>query len=100
MGDCVLPIPTRLKDFHVLREKLGKIYGEEYDIPGTPYIRHIDLAGGGLCAQAVCFMATLLLHRYARGVYGLADITILAKKERPREYTAGGNNRELYMPGR
>lgn len=87
IGDCVLQPPAGFSDdkYHVLRTELGKVYGEminkrEDDILGTPYMKHIPLSGGGLCAQAVCFMATVLLHQYARGVFGLAEITALAEK--------------------
>jgi hypothetical protein len=41
-------------------------------------MQHIPLAGGGMCAQAAGFMATVIMHEQARGVYGLAEITRLA----------------------
>ena len=92
-GDCILPVPDRLKDiFYILEQKLGKIYGEPSEILGTPYIRHIDMAGGGLCAQAACFIATLLLHNYANGIYGIADITAIASGIVKRELVLSGLN--------
>ena len=92
-GDCILPVPDRIEDiYYVLKKKLGIIYGEPLDILGTPYIRHIDMAGGGLCAQAACFIATLLLNNYANGIFGIADITTIASGIRRRELILSGLN--------
>lgn len=81
---------TRDGRFHVLKARLGFAYGEEENTAGTPYVSHIPLSGGGLCAQAVCFMASALLSDDAKGVYGVADVTALA---------AGDDTRELLLTG-
>ena len=76
-------VPTyRHRDYYVTTTRLACAYGEELDrekeIAGVPYVQHIHL-GGGLCAQAVCFAATALLHEFASGVYGVSEITALAQ---------------------
>lgn len=76
VADSVLCIPG-MNRYHILTVELGEVNGEGEEIIGTPYIRHIPLAGG-MCAQAVCFIATSLLHSYARGVHSIPDITALA----------------------
>jgi len=91
IGDSVLPIPERYKkDCHVVSKKLGIAYGEDQDVSGTCYLQHIQLSGGGLCAQAVCFMATTLLMDHAQGVFGIADVTSLGEKSPPRELIMSG----------
>jgi len=82
IADSVIQPPSRLRDsFHIILSQLSELYGKTdagLDYSGTPYIKHIRLSGGGLCAQAVCFMATLLMLREASAVYGIAEITQLA----------------------
>lgn len=82
----------------VLTAPLGRAYGEcgwleQREIQGTPFVRQI-LLGGGMCAQAACFMATALLHEYAVGVHGVSEITALADGDvadgRPTELPIGG----------
>jgi hypothetical protein len=79
LADCFLQSPAHLNDFHIITTDLGTAYGEvEYkadNYRGVPYVQHIVMAGGGLCAQATCFMAAALLHEYAAKVSGLAEIT-------------------------
>ncbi len=88
LADAVLATPPSFaKEFHVLEAALGLVYGDchdpekEDDVVGTPYTRHIKLTGGGLCAQAACFMCATLLHRFAKAIHGVAEFTTLAKKE-------------------
>lgn len=89
IGDSVLVHRGKRDDF-MLTSELGRAYGEGRDIRGTPYVKHIPLAGGGLCAQAVCFMATALLHRFAVGVYGVAEITALVTQDDSDEFRLSG----------
>lgn len=78
IADGLFPPRVGLEEYHILQAKLGRAYGEDSDTQTTPFVRHISLSGGGLCAQATCFMATALLHDYAKGVFGLAEVTALA----------------------
>jgi hypothetical protein len=95
IGDSILATPTRFSlKYKVLERNLGRLYGEKdaegKPLRGTPYIRHIPLSGGGLCAQAVCFMATLLQYEHATGVFGIAEITKLAFDPKLREIPITG----------
>jgi len=99
IADCVLPPTAAPTGYHVLTAPLGRVYGEidtgpveapiREDVRGVPFLKHMRL-GGGMCAQAVCFMATLLMHDDANGVHGVADITALA---------GGGMDEELPLAG-
>ncbi|MEM7011128.1 MAG: TIM barrel protein [Verrucomicrobiota bacterium] len=94
IADCLLQPPRRLNgDWKVLRADLGREYGEASnagELLGTPYVKHIPLVGGGLCAQAVCFMATALLHEHAKGIYGLLEVTALAQRDEIAASELGG----------
>ena len=92
IGDCVLTAPDRFRDYHILQTNLGKLYGHKEDITGTPYLKHICLSGGGLCAQAVCFIASTLLHKHVQSVHGIADITTLAAENPNQELVLRGLN--------
>ena len=88
IADCLLKPPARFNPakYTILTTVLDVAYGERLrsDVNlmffGTPYVKHIDLAGG-VCAESACFMATALLHKHSKGVYGLAEITVFANKE-------------------
>jgi sugar phosphate isomerase/epimerase len=97
IADSFLPIPELLADhFEHCSCDLGSAYGEsEITYSGSPFMKHINLAGGGLCAQAVCFMATVLHYRHAARVHGLVEITYWATSteplpEMPREILING----------
>ena len=94
IADCLLQHPKRLGvGWNVLRADLGREYGEAStagEFLGTPYVKHIPLVGGGLCAQAVCFMATALLHEHARAIYGLLEVTALAQRDEIAKSELGG----------
>ena len=79
IGDCLLQLPKRHRldsdSWRVLQVDLGREYGEtleEGKFLGTPYLKHIPLTGGGLCAQANCFhgdsVALSLRKRHSRVV--------------------------------
>jgi hypothetical protein len=69
------------KGWHILIAPLGKACGEinsgEADKNFTPYVKHIE-PGGGMCAQAACFMATALHASLAPPIHGLPEITTIA----------------------
>lgn len=73
------PSDRVLSRFNVLTVELGRAYGEERPIEGTPFVRLMPL-GGGLCAQASCFMATLLCHDYVSRLVAIAEITAQARR--------------------
>lgn len=90
IADCLLQPPKRLgPGWRVLTANLGREYGEK-PFAGTPYVRHIPLVGGGLCAQAVCFMATAILNEHASGIHGLLEVTALAQRKEIAESELGG----------
>jgi sugar phosphate isomerase/epimerase len=92
IADSLLQKPSHMDGWHVLTAPLGEVYGEDPSVEGTPYVRHIPLSGGGLCAQAVCFLATTLLHEQAQGVYGVAEVTALAVGDEKQELLLRGLN--------
>lgn len=98
IADCLLPKPIDCASYRILSQPLGFAYGEEgsrnQDFSGTPYVKSIDI-GGGLCVQAVCYMATMVLYRYASTVHGLAEITALAHQSRQLRFSVAG----LRFPG-
>ena len=86
IGDSLLVPPARLRErFHILTVNLGHAYGEGQSIDGTPFMQHIRFSGGGMCAQAACFMAAALLHEAEPDdagsplplVHGVADVTAI-----------------------
>ena len=85
VADSYLRLPARFRErgYRALEVDLSVAYGERdpdqgRSFPATPYMRHIKLAGGGMCAQACCFMANCVLVEHSRHVAGLAEITALA----------------------
>lgn len=93
IADCLLHVPEHLKNYHVLSAKLGAPYGETpssaRNFAATPYMMNISL-GGGICAQAVCFMASVILHEFTTGVFGLAEVSAMAANERLSEVNLSG----------
>ncbi|MCA9191094.1 MAG: hypothetical protein KDB03_05020 [Planctomycetales bacterium] len=80
LADSLLrPRSDLAQQYQFLTAELGTSYGES-PFQGTPFVQHISL-GGGLCAQAACFMATCLLYEHAGAIQGIPQIThSLAKK--------------------
>ena len=88
IGDSILRIPEKFNEdeWHVLTlpPEITTYYGDEFlarnSVLGdrtVPFLRHVDIAGGGLCAQACCFMATLLTHRWAKQIVSIPEISYL-----------------------
>ncbi len=90
IADAFLPIPQSLQHFSIIKTQLAAAYGETFDVAdkysGSVYLKHIALAGGGLCAQAVCFMAAAHLHGFAESIQGLLEITHYATNVDLRTY--------------
>lgn len=86
VADSVFTVPPWLKggDCHVMETALGVAYGEEDrsdtapKMKGLPFMNHIRLAGGGLCAQAACFICAAILNEHATALHNLAEITLKA----------------------
>jgi sugar phosphate isomerase/epimerase len=80
IADCFLKFANRNDEFILLEVPLGIHYGEcqtkELDFNGTPYVQGTSLSG--MCAQAVCFMANSILIEHARGLFGIAEISVIA----------------------
>lgn len=82
VADSYLTLPKRLaNDYIPLTQSLTRAYGEldadEQNL-GTPFIQHLNLACG-LCAQAAWYMALVMMEQYAKGIYGIAEITAIAQ---------------------
>lgn len=99
IADSLLVEPRRLTRYRLSyldasSAKLAEAYseGERFDASLIrkllPYTNTMDL-GGGLCAQAVIFMATAVLAKYAKSVHGIAEITALAHDWQCRELALG-----------
>jgi hypothetical protein len=79
IADSVLEPPKDLLNagFRFLTVDLSAAYGEPLPFQGVPFVNHIR-HGGGMCAQAACFMALSMMHDRVRPLGGMADITLLA----------------------
>jgi hypothetical protein len=79
VADSVFPLPGWLgrEGYKALSGEFGRAYGEGKRIVGTPFLQHTPL-GGGLCAQAACFMLIAIQERLVNSVPGIAEITALA----------------------
>lgn len=77
LADGFLNPQIAYPDYITITTSLAAQYGEEGPERGVPFVTHFPI-GGGLCAQAICFQATLLRYRNARSVYGVSEITLLA----------------------
>ncbi len=79
IADSVIRLPRRLRDegFEAIECNIGYAYGEgpwNEGIRGTPYLQHTPL-GGGLCAQATCFIASVICHRNIQTIFTIPEIT-------------------------
>jgi hypothetical protein len=81
IADGLLQVPSRYDatNTRFIKTPLYHVYGESLRRTecGVPYVKTVAF-GGGLCAQACCYMASALLHEDTQGVYGLGEITALA----------------------
>jgi hypothetical protein len=82
------PLDLRREGFRFLTVDLSAAYGERESFDGVPFVTFIR--HGGLCAQASCFMVMAVLHGLVYPIGGVADVTVLAK----REQLAAGISRE------
>lgn len=75
IGDCILAIPSTMENngWFVIRTKLGALFGEESDWDCLPFIRSDDQISGE-CTHAICYMATLILHKHVSAAYGMAEM--------------------------
>lgn len=104
IADCLLRLPDRLvrHNFFCIEidsSKLFRTYTEEMpatdedkelnECTFTPYVKSIRL-GGGQCAQAACFVATMCLSTYAKSLCGISEITAYAHNEKCMELSLSG----------
>lgn len=86
LADSIIGIPPWTKEtgteYDILTTNLAPWYAESSPMEATSFVTHFPV-GGGMCAQAVCFMVSSLLHEHARGVYGVAEVTSLANERQP-----------------
>ncbi len=61
--------------YQFLTAHLGNEFGESFDGPLVPFVTHLNV-GGGLCAQASCFMSLCLSE--CDQILGISEITKLA----------------------
>lgn len=80
IADSLLTPPEDLRraGYRFLTTKLGLAYGERSNTEGVPFVTHMRF-GGGLCAQAACFMVLAILSDRAFPIYGVAEITARAQ---------------------
>ena len=89
-ADAFLRLPRRFKPpWRVLTAPPNVAYGETEpncsDDSLTPYVRHMR-PGGGMCAQAACFMASAISTKLHHPLHSLPDITLYAtKKQNPSD---------------
>lgn len=95
IADCLLTKPDRLSDYEVLTCSFAEDYGEPALGEVTPFVTHVDF-GGGLCAQAACFIALGLAH--CERIYGIAEITSQATLNRHSEIKGAFRVRGLSPP--
>jgi hypothetical protein len=83
IADSLLQPPHDLvtERYRFLSVDLARAYGEKGPRVGVPFVTHIR-HGGGMCAQASCFMVMALLHKRVNPIGGVADLTVLANRER------------------
>ncbi|MFM8285767.1 MAG: hypothetical protein ACKOGA_03470, partial [Planctomycetaceae bacterium] len=80
LGEC----SPRTRGFDRLTCDLGHAYGEDGTVTtGTPFMQHVEVVGGGMCAQACLQMAICLQQEHARLIPSVAEITALAELAAP-----------------
>lgn len=81
IADCLLTPPERFRGFSILTCDLSKDYGETCSelTSLVPFVTHADF-GGGLCAQAACFMALCLSP--CQQILGISEITSEAMRHK------------------
>lgn len=78
LGDCYLSPSARWPKHSVIATPLAESYGEAGPQLGVPFVTHFPI-GGGMCAQAVCFQATALMHAVSNSVLGVSEVTCLSQ---------------------
>lgn len=82
LADGLLIPPSELaRKFQFLTTDLFAAYGErDCGLRAVPFVQSVQL-GGGLCAQAVAYMATCILSEATSGIHGLGEISAIAHKK-------------------
>jgi sugar phosphate isomerase/epimerase len=107
IADSVFLTPARFphESWRVLSipQDLTVHYGEADTFPASeetlravPYMKHVAVVGGGLCAQACCFMATLFSYARAKSAVSVPEISFLVTPGgRRRLQLTGLNSRQV-----
>jgi hypothetical protein len=79
IADSLLAIPRRwtTDSWRVITCNLSRDFGEDYSDSLVPFVTHVQF-GGGLCAQAACFMVLCLLEHSK--ILGISEITYEAAR--------------------
>lgn len=82
VADCYLGVPARFSklDYKFTLARISDLFGEtsaEQAYEGVPYVRSPKF-GAGRCAQACCYVVSLLLHKYVENLEGLEEISCRA----------------------
>lgn len=89
IAECLLAVPDSLgeDEWQILKvpDDLALNLGEGLHSPIhetikaggrlMPYFMHLHILGGGMCAQACCYMASLLLYDRAKSIYSSPEIS-------------------------
>ena len=89
-ADCLLVPPDTSKhsnyyNYHFITTNLWEAYGEDKDKwpnRAVPFMNHVRF-GGGVCAQAVCFIASLLCQKQIKSIHGVPEITEISRQKQP-----------------
>ncbi len=92
IADSLLGPPPAMvaEGYHILTTELGLAYGEHGQLHGTPYMSHLEIFGGGMCAQAAASQATALWNHCAKALYSVSEITLLGDDHDPEWIDLGG----------
>ena len=90
-ADCLLVPPSTpdFQEYHFITADLWDAYGESELAKSlnnrsvVPFMHHIRL-GGGMCAQAACFIVSLLYQQEIRGIYGIPEITEISQQHKSK----------------
>lgn len=94
--DGLLGVPNYLQVNNRLFFNTAQLLDEHGEIDSgmtwvSPFAFTSSVAGG-LCAQACCYMATVMMHKHIDRACGLADITALGRSSQPNMLIAGMND--------
>lgn len=85
VADCVVTLPKRMRtapwSVLTMPEEVLRQYGEGLNGRAVPFMKHVKFLGGGMCAQACCFMANIICGKTARQIYACPEITAVSSPD-------------------